>query len=84
MRSEDGIAIVQRNVASRCKRNDSQARRELSPEIDGTDEPGCELTLHSHISCDALSAIITTGACVLPETIVGMIEASTTRKASMP
>src|SRR6185312_14033180 len=36
------------------------------------------------ISSDAFSAIITVGACVLPETMVGMIEASTTRRRSMP
>ena len=32
----------------------------------------------------AFSAIMTVGACVLPLTIVGMIDASTTRNASTP
>ena len=40
--------------------------------------------LSQRIMSAAFSAIITTGDAVLPETIVGMIEASTTRSPSSP
>ncbi len=42
------------------------------------------LSLRRGISCAPRSAIITVGALVLPEVMVGMIEASTTRSRPMP
>ena len=49
---------------------------------------GGQGTVQAAASCKIMrapfSAIIITGAAVLPEVMVGMIEASTTRKRSMP
>src|SRR4029077_3043975 len=41
-------------------------------------------SMSAKIMSDAFSAIITAGACVLPETSVGMIEQSTTRSPPIP